>query len=95
MSAKKVRAAAVQTRPIPDSVKKTIQNGVRLAKKAADREADLICLPEHWLPEKTIPTPVDPVPGFQAVAKDYAVTIAAGAFFEKVRGRVRLSCPVI
>lgn len=95
MSAKKVRAAAVQTRPIPDSVKKTIQNGVRLAKKAADKEADLICLPEHWLPEKTIPPPVDPVPSFQAVAKDYGVTIAAGAFFEKVGGRMRLSCPVI
>ncbi len=95
MPTKKVRAAAVQVRPIPDSVKKTIFHGVKLARRAAEREADIICLPEHWLPEKTIPTPMDPLPGFQALAEDYGVTVVVGAYFEKVKGRIFLSTPVV
>ncbi len=95
MSGKRLRAAAVQTRPVQDSVGKTILQGIKLARKAAQREADVICLPEHWLPEKTIPTPINPVPSFQAIAKEYGAVIAMGAFFEKVKGQVRLSCPII
>lgn len=95
MARKKVRAAAVQVRPIPGSVKKTIFQGVKLAKQAADRESDIICLPEHWLPEEIIPAPMDPLPGFQALAEDYGVSVVVGAFFERVKGRVYLSCPVV
>ncbi len=95
MSGNRLRAAAVQTRPVPDSVRKTILQGIKLARKAARREADVICLPEHWLPEKTIPTPINPLPSFQAIAKEYGAVIAIGAFFEKVKGQVRLSCPII
>ncbi len=95
MNRKRLRAAAVQTHPIADSPRKTIEKGIILARKAADKEADVICLPEHWLPEKTIPTPVDPVPGFQSLAEEYGTIIAVGAFYEKVKSRVRLSCPVI
>ena len=95
MAAKMMRAAAVQVRPISGDVKKTIFQGVRLAKKAAEREADIICLPEHWLPEEVIPTPMDPIPGFQALAEEYHVPIVAGAFFETVKGKVRLSSPII
>ena len=95
MSRKTVRAAAVQTRPVPDSVRKTILQGVKLAEKAARQEAEIICLPEHWLPEKSIPTPINPIPSFQALAREYGAIIGVGAFFEKVKGRVRLSCPVI
>ena len=95
MSPRIVRAAAVQTHPITTSPRKTIEQGIKLTRKAAERDADVICLPEHWLPEKTIPTPVDPIPGFQALAEEYGVIIAAGAFYETVRGQVRLSCPVI
>ncbi len=95
MTAKRVRAAAVQIRPISRDVKKTIVQGVRLAKQAAEREADIICLPEHWLPEEIIPTPISPVPVFQALAEEYEVPIVAGAFFERVKGKNRLSSPVI
>jgi len=90
-----VRAAAVQTRPITSSPQKTIEQGVRLARRAAEKEADVICLPEHWLPEKTIPTPVDPIPALQKLAREYGVIIAAGAFYERQQGHLRLSCPVI
>ena len=94
MSRRKVKAAAVQFKPT-DSSKETISQGVRLAERADKREADIICLPEHWLPEKIIPTPVSPLPDLQKIAKQYSVGIVAGAFFESVRGIVRLSSPVI
>lgn len=95
MVARKVRAAAVQVRPIPKRVKETIFQGVRLAKEAAERGADIICLPEHWLPEEVIPAPRDPIPGLQSVAEEYDVPIIGGAFFERVAGEVRLGSPVI
>ena len=95
MVAKIVRAAAVQVRPIPKKVKATIFQGVRLAKTAAERGANIIVLPEHWLPEEVIPTPMDPIPGLQAVAEEYKIPIVGGAFFEKVNGKLRLSSPVI
>lgn len=95
MVARKVRAAAVQVQPIPGRVKETIFQGVRLAKQAVERGAEIVCLPEHWLPEETIPTPMDPIPGLQSVAEEYHVPIIGGAFFERVQGRVRLSSPVI
>lgn len=95
MSRNKVRAAAVQVRPIPGSVKETIFQGVRLAKQAAEKGAEVICLPEHWLPEEKIPTPMDPIPSLQSLAEECGVPVVAGAFFERVRGLVRLSSPVI
>ncbi len=95
MTRNKLRAAAVQVRPIARAVGKTIDQGVKLAKRASERGADIICLPEHWLPEETIPTPVDPIPHFQSLAKEYGVTVVAGAFFERVKGQIRLSSPII
>jgi len=95
LAAKKVRAAAIQVRPIPKKVKETIFQGVRLAKTAAERGADIVVLPEHWLPEEVIPTPMDPIPGLQAVSEEYGIPIVGGAFFEKVNGKLRLSSPVI
>lgn len=95
MAKKIIRAAAVQVKPIEASIEGTISHAIKLAKKAAEKEVDIICLPEHWLPEKTIPTPVSPLPGFQSLAEEYGVAVVGGAFYEKVKGQVRLSCPVI
>jgi len=95
LSSKRIRASAVQTRPIPSSPEKTIIRASQLARRAAAREADIICLPEHWLPERKIPTPADPIPVFQELAEEYNVTIALGAFYEKIKGQIRLDCPII
>ena len=95
MTRNKLRAAAVQVRPIARDIDKTIDQGVKLAKRAAEQGANIICLPEHWLPEETIPTPVDPIPHFQSLAKEFGVTIVAGAFFERVSSQIRLSSPII
>jgi omega-amidase len=95
MTKKTVTAAAVQLKPIETSVQRTIHHAIRLAKKAAEKDADVICLPEHWLPEKTIPASISPIPALQALAEEYHVSIVGGAFYEKVEGRTRLSSPVI
>lgn len=95
MAKKIVRAAAVQLKPIETSVEKTIRRAIRLAEKAGQREADIICLPEHWLPEKQIPTPLSPLPALQALAVEHGVAIVGGAFYEKVKGETRLSSPVV
>ena len=95
MTKKIITAAAVQLQPIEQSVEKTILHSVQLARRAAEREADIICLPEHWLPEKTIPTPVSPLPPLQDLAEEYGVSIIGGAFYERVKGTTRLSSPVI
>ena len=95
MTKKIITAAAVQLQPMERSVEKTIHHGVQLARRAAEREANIICLPEHWLPEKTIPTPVSPLPLLQDLAEEYGVSIVGGAFFEQVKGITRLSSPVI
>ena len=95
MTAKTVTAAAVQLRPDESSTSKTIRHGVDLARRAAERDADIICLPEHWLPEKTIPSPENPISSLQALAEEYGVAIVGGAFYEKVKGKIRLSSPII
>jgi omega-amidase len=85
----------VQTRPEPSSVKETVFRALRHAKRAAEKEADIICLPEHWLPEKTIPSTVSPLPGLQSLAEEYGVVVVGGAFYERVKGRIFLNSPVI
>lgn len=95
MAKRTIRAAAVQLKPVETSVKDTIFRGVELAKRAAEREAEIICLPEHWLPEKTIPATMSPIPGLQSIAEEYGVEVVGGAFYEKLKGQTRLSCPVI
>jgi omega-amidase len=95
MTRKTVTAAAVQLRPIETSVKKTILHAVDLAGKAAEKNADIICLPEHWLPEKIIPTPVSPLPYLEDLAEEYGVAIVGGAFYERIKGQIRLASPVI
>jgi len=85
----------VQTRPIATSVKETIFRAIKQAKRAAEKEADIICLPEHWLPEKTILSPMSPLPGLQSIAEEYGVVVVGGAFYERLRGRLYLNSPVI
>lgn len=95
MAKKIIRAAAVQTKPVESSVEDTIFEAIKIAKKAAEREVDIICLPEHWLPEKVIPAPFSPLPALQSLAEEYGVAVVGGAFYEKVKGLMRLSSPVI
>lgn len=95
MTAKTVTAAAVQLRPDETSTIRTIRHGVDMARRAAEKDADTICLPEHWLPEKIIPTPENPIPSLQDLAEEYGVTIVGGAFYERVKDKIRLSSPII
>src|SRR5260370_6818223 len=95
MAKKVIRAAAVQVKPIEASVEETIFYAIKLAKKTAEKEVDIICLPEHWLPEKVIPAPMSPLPGLQSLAEAYGVAVVGGAFYQRVKGVVLLSTPVL
>jgi predicted amidohydrolase len=76
-------------------VQKTIEQAARLVTSARKKEVDLVCLPEHWLPEQSIPTPINPIPELQNLAEENSVGIVSGAFYERVNGSVRLSTPII
>ena len=95
MSRKTIKATIVQFRPDKSSVRQTIDHMIGLLAKAARQGPDLICLPEHWLPEQNIPAEISPITELQRIAEEYSVAIVGGAFYEKVKGRVRLSSPVI
>src|SRR5215472_386205 len=90
-----VRVAAVQLRPDRTSTKNTIFNALKLGKSAAEREAEMICFPEHWLPERKIPADMDPIPGLQSLAEEYGTVVIGGAFYERIDHNIRLSCPII
>lgn len=90
-----IRVAAIQLRPDRMSVKDTIFDAVRLGKKAAEKEVDIICLPEHWLPEQDIPPRMSPLPALQSLAEEYNVLVVGGAFYEKINGSLYLTSPLI
>src|SRR3989449_704369 len=66
-----------------------------------EKNADLVAANDVGLEgvgfqaETTIPTPMSPLPGLQSLAEEYGVVVVGGAFYEKVKGQVRLSSPVI
>jgi omega-amidase len=90
-----IAAAAVQLRPSRDSVKDTIFEALKLGKKAAEKEADVVCFPEHWLPERDIPPKMSPLPALQSLAEEYGAMVVGGAFYERIDGRLYLSSPII
>ncbi len=90
-----VRVAAIQLRPDPTSARSTIFDALKLGKRAAEGEAEVICFPEHWLPEKKIPPELNPIPGLQSLAEEYGTVVIGGAFYERVNRVLRLSCPII
>ena len=95
MPKKIVKAAAIQVKPIETSTRETINHAIKLSKRAAEKEPDIVCLPEHWLPEKKIPAPENPIRDLQELAEEYGVAIVGGAYYERVKGLIRLSSPVI
>jgi predicted amidohydrolase len=95
MPKRTIIVAAVQIKPDKYSVSKTIQQANKLIDRAARNEPDLICLPEHWLPEQQIPTPINPIPILQNIAREHGIDIVGGAFYEQVHNTVRLSSPII
>ncbi len=90
-----ITVAAVQLRPSRASVKDTLFEALKLGKKAAEKEADVVCLPEHWLPEKDIPPKMSPLPALQSLAEEYSVVVVGGAFYEQIDGQLYLSSPLL
>lgn len=89
-----VRAAAIQPTPNYTSNQKAVAEILMLADEAVKRKAEVICLPELWLPE-------EPVRGFKVFkplvefASKHEVSVITGANYELLSNKLYISSLVI
>jgi len=88
-----VRVALLQLQ-LQKNQDEAVEHAIRLLKNAAASESDIVCLPEQWYP-KTVNNFEQEFKLIPDVAKEYSVTIIAGAFLEKINDNLHISCPVI
>lgn len=78
---------------------RTNEAGIRSVSGILERlgrnEADVVCLPEQWLHENRINDFDAEFDKFKKIAKEYGMTIIAGAFYHKSRYGYAISAPVI
>ena len=72
-----------------------IERVSKLLKQAGDKEADMICLPEQWLPQNKINDFHKVFERFKKIAKEHCMTIIPGAFYERESHAFTISAPVI
>lgn len=85
--------AAVQ----PDSSgtpSEALEDGLRLTKKAARMGAEIICLPEHWIPGRH-PDLNEMVPAFSDLAEQTGTYVIPGADFAVNASVVRIESPIL
>lgn len=61
----------------------------------AKKETDIVCLPEQWLIDNKVSDFSAQFSAFTKISKDYSMTIAPGAFYEKNSGHYTISAPLI
>jgi len=71
-----------------------IKKAVKLASRAAEAGAQVICLPEHWLPGPR-PNLRDSLPSLREVAREYHVHVIPGADFLEESGAVTVTSVII
>jgi len=59
------------------------------------KKTEIVCLPEQWLKNNEIYDFDSEFLEFKEIAKKYQMTIIPGAFYEKIKREVTISCPVI
>ena len=78
---------------------KSNEDGIKQASFLLERlgknEVDIACLPEQFLPDNTITDFEASFSQFAKIAKQYSMTIIAGAFYNKSGKELRISSPVI
>lgn len=87
-----VRIALVQLQLLEDA-SKSMKRAIKLLKNAA-KEAGIACLPEQWYPRQVEDFEYE-FKGIIDIAKEHGTTIIPGAFLEKMKNGVYISCPVI
>jgi omega-amidase len=89
-----MRLGIIQTKAYPTN-EKGIESVTKMLQQIGRRETDIICLPEQWLNENRLDDLDLTFSSFKKIAKDYAMTVIAGAFYHKKAGRTAISAPVI
>ena len=77
----------------------TNQKGIsivsELLRKLGRKEADIVCLPEQWLKKNEIADFDSEFSEFKKIAKDFAMTIIPGAFYEITKKQASIIAPII
>ena len=89
-----VRIGIIQTKAYRTN-KEGIKSVSKLLKNLGKKETDIVCLPEQWLYDNTIVDYDKEFLEFKAIAKDFAMTVIPGAFYERVKHRMAISSPII
>lgn len=77
------------------SNKKGISIVSKLLEKIGKKETDIVCLPEQWLHNNEISDFNAEFSAFKKIAKEYAMTIIPGAFYDTSNSTVSIIAPVI
>jgi predicted amidohydrolase len=75
--------------------KEGIEKIAQLLKKLGNNETEIVCLPEQWLPNNQIKNYDQEFSDFKKIAKDFAMTIIPGAFYEKNQNKMSITAPII
>ena len=77
----------------------TNEEGIKQASQLLERlgrnEADVVCLPEQYLPDNKIDDFEATLAPFAKIAKQYSMSVIAGAFYTKSGTKQTISAPVI
>lgn len=74
---------------------KGIESVTKILQQIGRKETDIVCLPEQWLSENRLDDFDSTFSSFKKMAKEYAMTVIAGAFYYKKAGTMTISAPVI
>lgn len=72
-----------------------IRSAAKILRGLGRGEADIVCMPEQWLAENRIKDYDAEFSEFKSIAREYSMTVIAGAFYHGSRGRPAISSPVI
>jgi predicted amidohydrolase len=89
-----VKLGIVQTHSF-SSNQKGLDTVAKILIGAGKSEADIICLPEQWQKENRLGDFDKEFAPFKRIAKEYAMTIIPGAFYQKMKNGFAISAPVI
>ena len=88
-----VKLGIIQTRSY-DSNQNGISRVSEILKKLGRKETKIVCLPEQWLKNNKISDFDSEFSDFKKIAKDFAMTIIPGAFYE-ISKKTSIVAPVI
>jgi len=78
---------------------RTNQEGIsqvlKILKKLAKQDTEIICLPEQWLKNNEILDFDTEFSDFKKIAKEYSMTIIPGAFYDGIKKNTAIIAPII